>query len=77
MPARTKAPVEISTTSADKNAALRALDYAKQIIQNYEADVKAGAWTGVNLEAVGFCQGETYKDALQTIDRILRGELVV
>lgn len=61
----------------ESDAMQHALDYAKKIIQNYETDVKAGAWTGVNLEAAGFCQGEIYKEALATIDCIARGKLVV
>ena len=82
MKARAKEPksppyefVPLPPDSAD--ATRRALDYAKKIIQSYEADVRAGAWTGVNLEAVGFCQGDIYKDALATIDRLARGEVVL
>ena len=52
----------------------KALAYAVTVIQNYEADVRAGAWTGVNLVAAGFCQGEVYKEALATIDKLARGE---
>jgi hypothetical protein len=52
----------------------KALALAVQVIAQYEAEIRASAWTGVNLEAAGFCQGENYKTALATIDKIARGE---
>lgn len=72
MPTRKQVPA-VDTDGATE----RALEYAKKIIQNYESAVKASAWTGVNLEAVGFCQDTNYRDALATIDKIACGEVVV
>jgi hypothetical protein len=60
----------------------RALKYAKTVIENYEMDIRNSgrgdlAFVGVKLDEVGFCQGTIYTGALEIIDRIACGELVV
>lgn len=41
-----------------------ALDYALQIIDSYEFDIRHGKrMTGVDLVAAGFCQGAIYREA--------------
>lgn len=63
--------------SSDRSPEKRALDYAKSLIESYQLDIRASEWTGVNLVEKGFCQGTIYQDALETIGRIERGELIV
>jgi hypothetical protein len=57
----------------DQNAVLlEAVSYALGIIENYEMDIRNSEWTGVDLEATGFCQGTIYKRALPALYRVLR-----
>jgi hypothetical protein len=55
-----------------------ALDYAKSIIWNYEADIKATRETFPSLPLekdladYGFCQGVAYREALSDIERMER-----
>jgi hypothetical protein len=56
---------------------LAALQYALGIIENYEMDIRDSAWTGVNLQERGFCQGVIYRDAVRDILRRARGDVPV
>ena len=65
----------ITAVAADIDALLarvaaleRALNHATLVIENYEQDIRDSAWTGVDLAAVGFCQGIIYTSALRIID---------
>jgi hypothetical protein len=35
-------------------------------------DIRNSEWTGVNLQAVGFCQGVIYRRALRTVQQLAR-----
>ena len=61
------APADIDALLARVAALERALEHAVLVIENYEMDIRNSEWTGVNLHAVGFCQGVIYQRALQTI----------
>lgn len=60
--------------AAERAALARALAYACDVIAGYQMDIRGSAWTGVDLVAVGFCQGRAYEEALPRIGRIARGE---
>lgn len=60
------------------NPTERALEYAKRIIESYQMDIRDSARRlNIDLVALGFCQGLIYREAIPTIERIARGELVV
>lgn len=44
-----------------------ALKVAIGIIESYQMDIRNSEWTGVDLEAKGFCQGTVYRLALYDI----------
>lgn len=46
----------------------KALSLARQIIRNYQAEIKDSKWTGVDLAEKGFCQGEVYLKAIDLIN---------
>jgi alpha-L-fucosidase len=50
-----------------------ALKYAIKIIENYQLDIRNYKWVGVNLIEKGFCQGEIYRTALETIGKYKSG----
>lgn len=54
-----------------------ALGFASLVISGYAMDIRNSEWTGVDLVAKGFCQGRIYREAPQTIERIVKGEAVV
>lgn len=47
-----------------------ALQHALSVIENYEMDIRNSDWTGVDLAAVGFCQGQIYRMARPQIRRM-------
>lgn len=67
------APADVAALLAEveRIAALeRALEHATLVIENYEMDIRNSDWTGVNLAAVGFCQGVIYRRALRTVQSL-------
>ena len=64
MPQLSRLPHVVSTKAA--------LEYAKQVIASYEADIRNSEWVGVDLEKAGFCQGLVYKWALDHIAELER-----
>lgn len=48
-------------------ALLAALEYAIDIIEAYQMDIRNSEWTGVDLEEKGFCQGRIYLRAIERI----------
>lgn len=51
-----------------------ALRYAIRIIESYQMDIRDSEWTGLDLAAVGFCQGAIYTDALRMIESFRNGK---
>lgn len=52
----------------------RALDYAIDIIESYEIDVRnSEPIVGIDLAKRGFCQGSIYKQAVQRVKDIAAG----
>lgn len=49
-----------------------ALDYALAVIRNYENDIAEG-YEGIDLRALGFCQGRIYRMAHERILAIRDG----
>lgn len=61
---------ERDATRAREATVRQALDYAIQIIESYEFDIRhSRAWTGVDLMSLGFCQGIIYREAVADIKR--------
>lgn len=54
-----------------------ALKYAIKIIESYQMDINNSESFSkdLNLKNIGFCQGSIYTNALNTIDRIKKGEI--
>lgn len=59
----------------DRDRLERALGYALAVIRSYQMDIRNFDWTGVDLVALGFCQGHIYTDAEQHIERLVKGEV--
>ena len=54
---------------------LAALERAKIVIQNYQADIRAAKeHFNVDLVGMGFCQGHVYTNAIYAINKIAYGE---
>jgi hypothetical protein len=53
-----------------------ALELAILVIENYQMDISNYSFmdSGETLESIGFCQGSIYKNAIQNIKKIVKGD---